>query len=584
VNRKPVAVTADNGDTLSKIAEKIYGSAADIEKLAVALWSVDLTGGAGGCGYTLCTTPPTVLEYLELLPVASFSTAKLPLSQGQSAVTFLLAVKNPEQRRMAFFDLDYAVNKLEYNVQLPPAPMASGVASNYVESSWLTFINPLDAVGFGQVQVPIPLRAFPSLPVLSQQSAVPSDPGSSDLVKAKQWNYEFVLNNQVAAQDSMELGAFFNITGSQSPVPPIQQGPSKKANQGLYQALAQFMAVQAPVMNDLTLLTSDPADSAVIPALQAFHDLVKNVTTAWFATAAAFVGAPAEPGEIHWYALDTVINEQASNQFLYLMLTNDVGNPLWPKIDGKQHALQIGDEALYDYTEPITSPLDLQFAIEDLDAIQRQNGWSGALVVRNQNLLGVPAAQTNPDFVYQTLLTLFSNKITPYLLIDAYAPLSRGAGNDPVSQLAHALAAFFTVLFNLDTDPPKNSFQIRAQARYAFSLVSATAEVSRRPGLGLVDEQSIMTSIPLVLNPLATFDPAKDADPTKPTSFVSQLAAATISGAQAAGVAGSNGATVVPGVYLFDVSVYSSLPTGSGATALSKPILDIRNRYWEGPQ
>jgi LysM repeat protein len=589
VNGKPVAVTADNGDTLSKITEKIYGGAADLEQLAVALWTVDLTGGKGDCGYTLCTTPPlgeqpTVLEYLELLPVASFSTAKLPLSQGESAVTFLLAVKNPEQRRMAFFDLDYAVNKLEYNVQLPPVPMASGVASNYAESSWLTFINPLDAVNFGQLQVPIPLRAFPSLPVLSQQSAVPSDPGSSDLVKAKQWNYEFVLNNQVAAQDSMELGAFFNITGSQAPVPPIQQGPSKKANQGLYQALAQFMAVQAAVMSDLTLLTSDPADSAVIAALQALHDLVKNVTTAWFAPAPAFKGAQEEPGESHWYALDTIINEQVDNQFQYLMLTNDLGNPLWPKINGNQYALQIGDEALYDYTEPISSPLDLRFAIDDLDAIQRQNGWSGALVVRNQNLLGVATVQTNPDFVYQTLLTLFSNKITPYLLIDAYAPLSPGAGNDPVSQLARALAAFFTVLFNLDTDPPKNSFQIRAQARYAFSLVTATAEVARHPGLGMVDEKSIMTSIPLVLNPLATFDPAKDADPTKPTSFVSQFATATISGAQGAGVAGSNGGTLVPGVYLFDFSVYSSLPTGTGTTALSKPILDIRNRYWEGPQ
>jgi hypothetical protein len=243
----------------------------------------------------------------------------------------------------------------------------------------------------------------------------------------------------------------------------------------------------------------------------------------------------------------------------------------------------MGPEALYAYNEPISVPLDLHFGFNDLDAIGRQNGWSGVQVIRNQNLLGNPDAQTNRAFVYQTPLTLFSNKITPCLLIDALAPLSSGIGADPVTQLAQALSVFFTVLFNLDTQPPANSFQIKAQCRYAFILVPATASVSGHTAQALEDDQSIITSLPLVLNPLYLFNPATDANPTDPNSFVSQLAQAALANAETAGVVASDGTTLVSGMYLFDFSVYSSLPS-AGATAPSKPILDIRNRYWESPQ
>jgi hypothetical protein len=587
VGGSPVTVIAENGDTLAMIAGKVYGQPDDqnVRKLAVALWTVDLTGVGA---YTLYTNPPAgtqpaTLQYIELLPVSSFTTGKLPLYQGQSAVTFLLNIQDPEQRRMAFFDLEYAVNKLEYGIQLPSTGTSSGVAGNYVESSWLTFINPLDAVSFGQVQVPIPLRAFPSLPVLSLQTAAASFPGSSDLVKAKQWNYEFELDNQIAAQDSMDLGAFFNITGNQAPMPPGQQTAKQNSTEVLNAALAQFMAVQAPIMDDLTLLLSDPTNSVVLPALQAFHDLVKKVSDAWFAPPAVNAGVPQDQGEIHWYQVNTIIDEQVQDQFQFLVLTDNEINPLWPKINDKQYTYQIGPEALYAYNEPISVPLDLHFGFNDLDAIGRQNGWSGVQVIRNQNLLGNPDAQTNRAFVYQTPLTLFSNKITPCLLIDALAPLSSGIGADPVSQLAQALSVFFTVLFNLDTQPPANSFQIKAQCRYAFILVPATASVSGHTAQALEDDQSIITSLPLVLNPLYLFNPATDANPTDPNSFVSQLAQAALANAETAGVVASDGTTLVSGMYLFDFNVYSSLPS-AGATAPSKPILDIRNRYWESPQ
>ena len=596
VEGEPVIVTADDGDTLSTIAGKVYNnqppSDEQIQDLAIALWSIDLTGGkqqgcpGGGCGYTLYTnppagTPPTTLKYIEVLPVASFTTGKLPLSQGQSSVTFLLNIRNPELQRMAFFDLEYSVNKLEYNIQFLPIVAASAVNDNYVESSWLTFIKPLDAVSFGQVQVPIPLRAYPTFPVLSEQSAVASYPDSPDLEKAKQWDYEFVLNSQFAAQDSMDMGLFFNRLSDQPPMPPTQEATSNLVSDNLYVALAQFMEVYAPIQVDLALLLSDPTNSATLPALQAFHDLAEKVSTAWQSAAPKTELVNDEDGEIHWYQFDTIINEQVADQFQFLVLTNQEPKPLWPDINQKPYTLQVGDEALYSYTEPISTPLDLEFAFDYLDAIQRQNGWSGVLVIRNQDLLGSSSLdeQTNPNFVYQTPLTLFSNKITPYLLIDVLAPLSGTA-----TTLAQALGDFFTVLFK--TAAPSITFDIKVQCQYAYIVISAATAASGEIAQELESGQSIMTSLPLVLNPLATFDPATDADPANPNSFVSLLAQAAMANATAIGVVSSTGETIVPGMYLFDVSVYSSLTSSNknGATVPSKPILDIRNRYWESPK
>jgi hypothetical protein len=94
----------------------------------------------------------------------------------------------------------------------------------------------------------------------------------------------------------------------------------------------------------------------------------------------------------------------------------------------------------------------------------------------------------------------------------------------------------------------------------------------------LQDDQSLITSIPLVLNPLATFNTATDANPANPQSFVSLLAQAAVAGAAA------TGASNITGVYLFEVSVYSSLQAPGGQDVLpSKPILDVRNRYWLPP-
>ncbi|MEW2116966.1 LysM peptidoglycan-binding domain-containing protein [Streptomyces sp. NPDC005474] len=560
------------GDTPRTVAGKIFHQDPTPDQLAefaAALWSCDVTGGSGGAHYQLHTDPPapaqpTVLSYVELLPVTSFSTGKVPLVGGSSSVTVLVDVRDPLRRRMAYLDLDFAMTQLEYDVQLPEPFGATSVVGDYRESSWLSFLRPVDAVPLGQVQTPIPLRAHPGVPVLSTQSATPSHPGDPDLARAKEWDYAFTLAYQAAAQDSIELGMFFNRLTDAPPAPPTDVGTGEARLPAVHVALAQFNEVAAAVEDDLRLLLTDPADPRVLPALQAFRDLVQRVDHAWSGRSAFAAAAIGDEGEAHWYRVDPLVDEQQPDEFSYLALTAADADPLWPTIDGAAPGLRVGAQALYAHRQPISSPLDLEVALRELDAVEYQNGWSGVSVVRNENLLGGtgPADATNPLFVYRTPLSLFSSKVTPSLLADTPAPLTARGGVD----LATALGDFFGVLFDLGSAPPSATFQVKVAARYAYSLTTAA-----RPG------GTITPAVPLVLVPLYAFDTATDADPASPTSFVSRLAAAVTS------AAGTTGAATVPGTYLFDVGVYSSLsPEGTQGTLPSKPLLDIRNRSYPG--
>ena len=576
------SVPAELPDTLRSIAGKVFGTEDptpdQLAEFAAALWSCDVTGGGGGAGYQLYTdaAAPAELSYVELLPAASFSTGKVPLASGESSVTVLVGIRDPLQRRMAYFDFDFAITQLEYDIQLPAPIASSPVAADYRQSSWLSFVRPVRAATLGQVQTPIPLRAYPNAPVLSAQSAVPSHPGDRDLVRAKEWNYTYALDYPAAAQDSIEVGMFFNRLSDDPPVPPSGSGLGAADLSAVYVALAQYNEVAPAVDEDLRLLLTDPADSRVLPALTAFRDLVKRVSDAWSARALAAAPAP-DDGDAYWYQVSPLVNEQQPDEFSYLALAAAGPDQPWPTIDGKTPDLEVGPQALYTYRHPISVPLDLKLALPELDAVRYQNGWSGVAVSRNENLLGRadPAAATNPLFVYRTPLSLFSSKVTPTLVIDALAPLTTRDVD-----LATAFADFFSVVFNLGSSPAPATFQVKVAARYAYALTSSLTS-SGEPA------ETITPSVPLVLVPLYAFDTATDANPASPTSFVSRLAAAVTAAAD------TTGAATVPGQYLFDIGVYSSLkpaadqevaaPEGAAQEALpSKPLLDIRNRTYPG--
>ncbi len=585
---QPVAIPVEQNDTLSTITGKLYNtpvpSQAQLEAVAIQLWTCDLANGSNGLyGYVL--NLGTKVYAIQSMPVFSFTTGTVPLAPGQAPASFLFTVKDAAQRKMTFLNLDYVINELQYALQPPQF-------GGYQQSSWLSFIIPLDeanaahlhsSASLGQAQIPIPLRVYPTAASLASQTANPSHKDSPDLKLAKEWTYAFGMDHQNAAQDSLEMGIYFNWTAA-TPAPP-RSSVSNGSETALYTALAQFATAYPQVKMDLNLLLTDPANGNIAQALSAFAQLLLDVCQAWPTGAG---GSPPQPadGESHWYELDTIVDQEAMDRYKYLLLRTTDQPATWPQLNGQGPDITIPgtppspSEALYAYTQPITQPLDLLCGFVDQDVVQRQNGWSSISVTRNQHLLTLSSAnqpvETNPAFVYSTPLSLFANKIYPLLNISNLSPFQNVPRTtaDPVTELAAALGGFFSVLFNLNENPPPATYTIKVNARYIYTKVALPAQSASGRGAGIViDAPDELNSIlPVVLVPQYDFNTPGDADPGNQNGFVYQLAAAIDRAATQLGI------TVPAGdrAYLFDVTVYSSLSTSNNA-----PLLQITNLLYQ---
>ena len=164
------------------------------------------------------------LTIVETLPDMSLSTAKVSLGRigaldgAPPPLTFLASVKHASQRSALILNLDYVVNELEYAIRDVP------LAGTYQASSWLTFVRPFDPAGGGadgvvdtaiaQLQVPIPLRAYPPAPMLTGQSGVASHSDAAAFPDVREWDYRYDFDVQSAAQDADHLRAVFGEAGA----------------------------------------------------------------------------------------------------------------------------------------------------------------------------------------------------------------------------------------------------------------------------------------------------------------------------------------------------------------------------------
>ena len=84
------------------------------------------------------------------------STAKLPLADGQSYLTFLFDSKKvtPEQRLK--LDLSFNATAIEHEISSMPG------APGYKVSSWLTFVNSEEVIPELRLDIPIPIRVHPA--------------------------------------------------------------------------------------------------------------------------------------------------------------------------------------------------------------------------------------------------------------------------------------------------------------------------------------------------------------------------------------------------------------------------------------
>ncbi|MCX4695674.1 hypothetical protein [Streptomyces sp. NBC_01408] len=435
-----------------------------------------------------------VVDYQDVpahLRTATVSNGKVSLVDGESQISFLITLPDVAAHAALDLTLDFAGVELEFGIE--------GEADAYERSDWLTFVTPLasgspSALDFdlGAPRVPIPLRAYPPMPILLDQHA--DVPAKADgLGDALYWKYRFSVQHQSAEQDTVELRVAFNESADTAVA---------AAADDLFAALAQYTAVSAPMLGLLAGLPdwerADPdRRTALGNALDTYRTLASAVADAWAAhwgngaapsptPAAASADGPVPDVYRYAFGLDA-----QDGWYTTLRLTRTVetgpGGVGWPEtvcviVDGKRHELTPADPELcgcaaaehcrcFVFPLPVEAftLLTFELTFPPVHIAGYQNASAHTRVTRNARLLGEGWPDTEPAFVYRTPEVGYSEPVVPFIDITGAIPIDPWdpPGDDPLEPMFDAV---------FDGDPAGRTIAIGA--RYEYTLVAGAPPVS----------------------------------------------------------------------------------------------------------
>ncbi len=455
--------------------------------------------------------------------------AKTNLDKARSFVNFLMRVPDPAHHGSVVVNLDYDFLDLEFNIS-----SVEGV-SGYQASDWLSFVPPLAGrdkpagvqTTLGRATVPIPLRAYPALPVLLGQNArasydsqttLPRSASSAPpLAQTPLWTYGLTYSHEHAEQDEVFVTAKFNI-------PPKDLLAAREETEDVATALAKYIAVADDLWALLAGLAnpSSGGDLQVLTnAAATFGTLVSGVASAWEGRwppqadtetssfevsgspqedrAGKPLNAPPPPQSYDFRVRLTYRRGEDGKVYfdsLHLASSQDKPGPmgLWPDAfcrapDGKQTQLNPGQPEqrtlIYKFPddEPIPAEQWPEITLEwgDLNVAALENASASLAVRRNQKLLGDGGPDTAADFLYQTPTIDAVDTVTPLnswpQRIDITGP---GIG------VADALRVAFNSLFGATPGLP-----ITIGILFGYELVP--------PSEG--DDEGLVTYLPVSLYP-----------------------------------------------------------------------------------
>lgn len=458
---------------------------------------------------------------------SGLSAAKLPMANGSSWLTYMFESRNGLAPSTAFSAMDFAITHLEYDYE-----SVEGI-DGYLASSWLSIVVsqtlPGTFVNTGGVEIPVPLKAFPSSPSVTQQSAnYPSltPPKSVDPVAiARSWDYLFNYQAPSSSQDTTVMQLQLNV------IPPTKAQPKAPGDvpppPTLDQALAQFISMYPALNADLdTYLVNiqsagDPNAAKALNAVNAFISILNIVATAWAGWnqinpyKKQLVAALALESErnilpaqvtVNYTVEETSVDELPQNP-LIITVTPAVQGALIPmiNINGYTTTTKVTDYVTSYTYDDITTGKPLLYSdrnvepvrnvvISTLDVLNNQNAWAGLQLQRNLDLLLVPGSttqwqQTNPYFVYQTPLVMFYTIYQPlFTLPNSYSKspqnvpvdISQIPSPDGSTPAQRSLADQMTALFNALTKNVKDitEISIKLECQYQYTIKNAGIPVS----------------------------------------------------------------------------------------------------------
>jgi len=444
-----------------------------------------------------------------------FSNAKTSLAASSSFVTFLMRVADPALQKVVEVDLDYDYVHLEFDIADLPGD------GGYQSSDWLAFVTPLTETTkpaalretrLGKAEVPIPLRAYPALPVLRAQTARASAAGEQPppLDRLGLWDYGVSYAAQHAAQDDVAVTATFNLRDTGG-------SPRALVEKDVAVALARYVHVADGLWSMLAGFLDGSGQAADLQrAAGSFADLVGEVAGAWGGHWASVPdcsqpppqGATTSGPATVAYSYRATMTRKVDPESKAILITgitltamNEGIGPQgkWPRVfvaaDGERVELDRHDPngAVCDYTVPehvqvrsVEWPeVTLQWS--DLPVAGYQNARASLSVQRNHGL--VTGVETTCWFLYQTPEITTADVVTPFNSWTGEFTVSPLVGSDLTAQLD------WTFKQVLGADATALGLPVTIAAWYGYRLVDP-------PDGG----EGIIVYLPVTLYPHATLD------------------------------------------------------------------------------
>ena len=533
---------------------------------------------------------------LEEKDAFSFSTGKFSLAKRPTGthLTFSFDTNREQQGKdgkqfddVFTIDLFHQINALEHEIH----PVAG--IDGYLASSWLTFVLPdsFDSPGekkllvpLGEQTIPVPLRAYPTPPSLSEQTFIPhvkqfvgdgellGAGGREQLLKARKWNYRCQYEYVGAAHDKILANIKLNV-----PPSALQAQFADVDNPDLFAALVQFTAAYPGIARDLDqYLATGTNNEVAFNAIASFAWLAQRAAKAWGTWQAdrlVHKEALPESPEYHF-----VIAQRAADvsgvEALVVSVTGEaaaLGLPQLPRVEIVGYTTRVLSQAgtsvdyYFEQNEQILTYetgrnlSSRQVVFSDFDILEIENAWAGAAVKRNENLL--PDKITNPEFVFQSPVVRFVNVLTPLLDPDEEIDIADFTAL-PSAPLARYLSDFFIAFFAGAQTVGNENRTIQLAAAYGYGLADAVAGATVMPDLNI--------RIPILLStPTSISILPQNLSPASP--FINAVAE-TINDWF---VNNSPTGTKDSGRLWFDLSVYSSLSESQ------LPVLRMRRLFLE---
>jgi hypothetical protein len=488
-------------------------------------------------------------------------------------------------------DLYHQINALEHDIH--PVEGIDG----YLASSWLTFVLPdsFDTPGerkllipLGQQTIPVPLRAYPTPPSLSEQTYtanVKQFGGDSDLsggnqdvlTDARMWNYRCQYEYVGAAHDKILANIKLNVP----PTAALRAQFADADNPDLFAALVQFTNAYPDIAKDLdTYLATGTDNQIAFNAISSFAWLAQRTAKAWQtwqSALALYKAAPVDSPESHFVIEQRAAAAGSEPKALVVSVSADspVLLPQLPKVEIAGYTTKVltqtGESVSY-YFESISDSLQVltyadgrnistrHLVFIGFDILKIENAWAGAAVKRNENLL--PDKKTNPDFVFQSPVVRFVNVLTPLLDPDVEINIERYTPATPAT-VATFLSNFMIAFFAGAQTSVSDERTIRLGASYSYQL-----QDSGKPKVEPGQELDLDITIPILLTLPTPISVTKEglAPGSAFISSVSKTIENWFLNNKPSGVENS-------GKLWFDVSVYSSLSQSQ------LPVLRMRRLY-----